>query len=306
MKMNNVYVRSKKNIYQISITRILLLLPMILYGVYKNGLFLYINKYTNLYGLFRPLIFIFGGAFIGAMVNVIYELIFNKKNNNNPTIREILFSSFHIEYGIILGCLVSINTNVLVFFLSVFGLLMVSKFFKNRVNIMCVIFITIYAIQTLVLKNFDYMNIYESNKLFEYNILDYIIGKNVGGIASTNILINLLVFVLLSVTNNTKTSIGILSMITSLFLFSVYCMFANVNIGNVFFQYGYIFIFTFVATDYVTSSYTILGMRIFGIVVGALTFAFYFVNPILAPFIAVLLTSFLNNLIDRSNKLFKK
>ena len=193
--MNNVYVRSKKNIYQISITRILLLLPMILYGVYKNGLFLYINKYTNLYGLFRPLIFIFGGAFIGAMVNVIYELIFNKKNNNNPTIREILFSSFHIEYGIILGCLVSINTNVLVFFLSVFGLLMVSKFFKNRVNIMCVIFITIYAIQTLVLQNFDYMNIYESNKLFEYNILDYIIGKNVGGIASTNILINLLVFV---------------------------------------------------------------------------------------------------------------
>lgn len=304
--MNNVYVRSKKNIYQISITRILLLLPMILYGVYKNGLFLYINKYTNLYGLFRPLIFIFGGAFIGAMVNVIYELIFNKKNNNNPTIREILFSSFHIEYGIILGCLVSINTNVLVFFLSVFGLLMVSKFFKNRVNIMCVIFITIYAIQTLVLQNFDYMNIYESNKLFEYNILDYIIGKNVGGIASTNILINLLVFVLLSVTNNTKTSIGILSMLTSLFLFSIYCMFANVNIGNVFFQYGYIFIFTFVATDYVTSSYTILGMRIFGIVVGVLTFAFYFVNPILAPFIAVLLTSFLNNLIDRSNKLFKK
>ena len=304
--MNNVYVRSKKNIYQISITRILLLLPMILYGVYKNGLFLYINKYTNLYGLFRPLIFIFGGAFIGAMVNVIYELIFNKKNNNNPTIREILFSSFHIEYGIILGCLVSINTNVLVFFLSVFGLLMVSKFFKNRVNIMCVIFITIYAIQTLVLQNFDYMNIYESNKLFEYNILDYIIGKNVGGIASTNILINLLVFVLLSVTNNTKTSIGILSMLTSLFLFSIYCMFANVNIGNVFFQYGYIFVFTFVATDYVTSSYTILGMRIFGIVVGVLTFAFYFVNPILAPFIAVLLTSFLNNLIDRSNKLFKK
>ena len=279
---------------------------MILYGVYKNGLFLYINKYTNLYGLFRPLIFIFGGAFIGAMVNVIYELIFNKKNNNNPTIREILFSSFHIEYGIILGCLVSINTNVLVFFLSVFGLLMVSKFFKNRVNIMCVIFITIYAIQTLVLQNFDYMNIYESNKLFEYNILDYIIGKNVGGIASTNILINLLVFVLLSVTNNTKTSIGILSMLTSLFLFSIYCMFANVNIGNVFFQYGYIFVFTFVATDYVTSSYTILGMRIFGIVVGVLTFAFYFVNPILAPFIAVLLTSFLNNLIDRSNKLFKK
>jgi Na+-transporting NADH:ubiquinone oxidoreductase subunit NqrB len=150
------------------------------------------------------------------------------------------------------------------------------------------------------------MNIYESNKLFEYNILDYIVGKNVGGIASTNILINLLVFILLSVTNNTKTSIGVLSMITSFLLFSLYCMIANINIGNVYFQYGYIFIFTFVATDYVTSSYTKLGMRIYGILIGTLTFGFYFINPILAPIIAVLITSFLNNLIDRANKLFKK
>jgi predicted PurR-regulated permease PerM len=47
-------------------------------------------------------------------------------------------------------------------------------------------------------------------------------------------------------------------------------------------------------------------MRIYGILIGALTFGFYFINPILAPIIAVLITSFLNNLIDRANKLFKK
>ena len=46
--MNNVYIRSKKNIFNISIVRIILLIPMILYGIYKNGIFLYINKYTNL------------------------------------------------------------------------------------------------------------------------------------------------------------------------------------------------------------------------------------------------------------------
>ena len=304
--MNNVYIRSKKSIYHISLIRILLLIPMVLYGIYKNGIFLFINKYTNVYGLFRPFIFILGGAFIGAIVNIFYEYVINKKNNKNTSLKDVLFSSFHIEYGIILGCLTSINTNMLVFFLTLVIILLLSKFMKNRVNIICVCFIIIYAIQSLLLNGFDYMNIYESNKLFEYNILDYIIGKNVGGIASTNILINLLVFILLSVTNNTKTSIGVLSMITSFLLFSLYCMIANINIGNVYFQYGYIFIFTFVATDYVTSSYTKLGMRIYGILIGALTFGFYFINPILAPIIAVLITSFLNNLIDRANKLFKK
>ena len=304
--MNNVYIRSKKSIYHISFMRILLLIPMVLYGIYKNGIFLFVNKYTNVYGLFRPFIFILGGAFIGAIINIFYEYVINKKNNTNVSLKEVLFSSFHIEYGIILGCLTSINTNMLVFFLTLVIIFLLSKFMKNRVNTICVCFIIIYAIQSLLLNGFNYMNIYESNKLFEYNILDYIIGKNVGGIACTNILINLLVFILLSVTNNTKTSIGVLSMITSFLLFSLYCMIANINIGNVYFQYGYIFIFTFVATDYVTSSYTILGMRIYGILIGILTFAFYFINPILAPILAVLITSFLNNLIDRSNKLCQK
>ena len=304
--MNNVYIRSKKNIFNISIVRIILLIPMILYGIYKNGIFLYINKYTNLYGLFRPFIFILGGAFIGAIINIIYEYIFNKKNNDKPKIKEVLFSSFHIEYGIILGCLTSINTNMLVFFLSLFIIFFLSKFLKNMVNIMCVCFIVIYAFQSLVLNGFNYMNTYETNKLFEYNILDYIIGKNVGGIASTNILISILILILLSVTNNTKTSISVLSLVTSFVLFSVYCMISNINIGNIYFQYGYVFMFIYVATDYVTSSYTVLGMRLFGIIVGILTFAFYFVNPILAPVFAILITSFLNNLIDRANKLFKK
>ena len=304
--MNNVYLRSKKSIFNISIMRILMLIPMILYGIYKNGIFLYANKYTtNILDLFRPLTFILGGALVGAMVNLLFEYAFNK-NAEKPTLKEALFSSFHIEYGIILGCLTSINTNMLVFFLTLLIIFILSKFLKNRVNTICICFIIIYAIQSLVLHDFNYMNIYETNKLFEYNILDYIIGKNVGGIAATHILLNIIIFIVLSVTNNTKTSVGVLSMLSSFILFSLYCMIANINIGNVYLQYGYIFIFTFVATDYVTSSYTILGMRIFGILVGVLTFAFYFVNPIIAPIIAILITSLLNNVCDRANKLFKK
>ena len=35
--MNNVYVRSKNSIFNISKYRILALIPLILYGIYQNG-----------------------------------------------------------------------------------------------------------------------------------------------------------------------------------------------------------------------------------------------------------------------------
>ena len=45
---NNVYVRSNRSIKNITLLRMLLLLPLIIYGVYKNGVYLFINKYTRL------------------------------------------------------------------------------------------------------------------------------------------------------------------------------------------------------------------------------------------------------------------
>ena len=53
---NNVYVRSRRSIKNISIVRICLLIPLIIYGFYKNGFYLYQHQYTNILGLFKPLI----------------------------------------------------------------------------------------------------------------------------------------------------------------------------------------------------------------------------------------------------------
>ena len=68
-----------------------------------------------------------------------------------------------------------------------------------------------------------------------------------------------------------------------------------------------LFTFTYVATDYVTSSYTPTGQVIFGVLVSVLTFGFYFINPVIAPYIAITIVSLLNNLIDRvANRLNNK
>ena len=135
---NNVYVRSKRSIKNITLLRIVLLLPLIIYGLYKNGIYLYINKYTNILGLFKPLVFILIGALIGAIVNILYEYIIKR---NKDKLIDVIFSSFHVEYGMLLGCIASLNTNLIIYSSVIFVVFIISKFLKNRINTICFIFI---------------------------------------------------------------------------------------------------------------------------------------------------------------------
>ncbi|HQC83747.1 MAG TPA: RnfABCDGE type electron transport complex subunit D [Bacilli bacterium] len=293
---NNVYVRSNRSIQTISLTRMVLLLPMIIYGIYKNGIYLYMHHYCGVMGLFKPIIIIFGGALIGALVNIIYEYIFK---HSKDSLLSILFSSFHIEYGLIIGCLMSININVYLYFIILFIGLFISKFVKNRVNIMALIFIIIYILQSKMFGGFSYINAYESSKVFSYEFMDYMIGRGVGGIATTHIILLIIALFGMYVTNNNKNHISLVSILTIILLFAFYSIYSNHPFIPLIFAYNYLFICSYVATDFVTSCYTVKGTILYGSIVGILLFGFYFLNPILAPYIAILIASVLNNLIDR-------
>jgi len=66
-------IKSDNSIKRISYMYILSLLPLILFGFYKNGISLYIKDYINIFEMFKPLFFIFIGFCIGSLVNIIYE-----------------------------------------------------------------------------------------------------------------------------------------------------------------------------------------------------------------------------------------
>ncbi len=293
---NNVYVRSKKSIASMSITRIILLIPLIIFGLYKNGVYLYLNKYTNIGGLFKPMMFIILGALIGALVNIIYEYIF-KRNKDN--IISVLFSSFHIEYGILLACITSINTNVFVFMSVVFIMLFISKILKNRINIMSITFIVIYFIQQQLFGGYTYLNAYDTSRVFSLDFMDFMIGRGYGGIATTHIILLIIALIGITVTNNNKSNISISSAITIFLLFGIYSIANHMDIGKLILNNSYMFACVYIMTDYVTSSYTKNGEIIFGVLCGLLTFGFYFINPIIAPYIAITIVSLFNNLIDR-------
>ena len=116
---NSVFVRNNKSIKTISLARMSFMFPLIIYGFYQNHL-------TNLIGLFKPLIFIFGGALIGFLVNIIYEKIIMK---NKEKIIDCAFSSFHIEYGLILGMIVSDSIAI------IFGKFLSKKVPDNIINL---------------------------------------------------------------------------------------------------------------------------------------------------------------------------
>ena len=301
---NNVYVRSHRSIKSISLLRIGLLIPLIIYGFYKNGIYLYINHYVDILGLFKPLFYILIGGLCGALVNIFYEYLFNKHKGK---FSEALFASFHIEYGILLGCLVSINTNILVFTGITFGLFLISKFIKNRINIMALIFIAIYLVQMYLTSDYSYLNAYETSRVFSLDFMDYMVGRGTGGIATTHIILLIISLLGISISNNNKVNISLSAIITMIIAFGCYSIVTKASIGSLLLTNNMIFVCAYIATDYVTSSYTLNGEIIFGILVGCLTFGFFFVNPILAPFIAVLIVSLFNNLIDRiANKLNNK
>ena len=298
---NNVYVRSRRSIKNISLVRISLLVPLIVYGFYKNGIYLYQHQYTNLFGLFKPFIFVLIGGSIGMFVNIIYEYIFNKHKGK---FIEAVFSTFHVEYGLLLGCVTSINTNIAIFSAVVFVILFISKFIKNRINIMALIFIAIYLIQVYLTKDYSYLNAYDTSRAFSLDFMDYMIGRGAGGISATHIILIIISMLGISISNNNKVNITISAIVSAALCFGTYSIITKEPIGALLLTNNIIFAYTYIATDYVTSSYTLNGEIIFGVLVGAVTFGFYFVNPILAPFLAILVVSLFNNLIDRiANKL---
>ena len=213
----------------------------------------------------------------------------------------MIFSSFHVEYAIILASLTFPTINLIVYFSTLFIIFLLSKFIKNRVNIISLIFIIIYAIST-----YYYSFEYPTSSLEKLNILDYLLGNIPGGLFSTNAIFILIAYIGLTITHNIKSNITLYSVLSYGLLSIIYSLITEVNVLELLFLNNYLFIFTFVITDSVTSCYTNSGTKVFGLLVGIITFAFYFINPILAPFISVLIVSLFNNLIDRKINILKK
>lgn len=290
-------IKNNNSIEKMCYIYLLSLLPLILFGFYKNGINLYIKGYIGIIGMLKPLLFILIGLTIGILVNIIYEKYIKKSNDN---IREIIFSSFHPIYGILVSCIISINVNILLFTIVTFIVLLISKFINNnKVNYITISGLIIFFIMNITGK-FSFLNIYESSNNFKMNAVDYLFGRGSGGIFTTNVILLIISFIILYNSKIYKKVIPIFATISFSILTCLYCIITNdiTNIMNMLFTNGILFSFVFIATEPTTSSYTKHGMVIYGSIVGILTFLLYLVQPALSSLGAILITSIFSSLID--------
>ena len=277
----STFVREETNIKKIISYLYISIIPLLIFGFYKNG----IKSYDGIY-ILHPLILDLVGFASGTLVSI----ILGKKKP---------LTSFYPFYGLLSASLVFPNTSIIVFGLICFiSLFIYKKINKNNVNIVCVI-----ALIVILISNFyetSYLNLV-INSNTNLDGLDYLLGKGSAGLNASCTLLSLASYLYLSTKAFYKREIPLYSFLTYSILMVIYLSFIG-DINSLFVRLlsnGTIFSLVFVSTMGTTSSYTKRGRICYALILGILMFILSFSFPSLAVISAIFLVSIMHKYIDK-------
>lgn len=296
--MNNKYIDSGQNIKKINLNILISLLPLILFGFYKNGIKLYYLGLENFIGMLKPLIFAISGFLIGLISSFIYDRFIKKK--------DVLFfkdslNTFYPLYGVLIASIISINTNYILFVLVTFIVLFFSKFIKNNyLNVVSLAFLIILIIMNIT-SSFTFLNVYEINAILHLEPIDYFLGMGSGGVFATCAILLILSFIILCLKNYYKKEIAIISISTYIICIFIYGLFTSdlKLILESIFSNGLLFNFIYIAPLSMFSPSTYKGKVIYSILVGIVTFLLYLIKPELASIGAIFVLSLSSKILDK-------
>ena len=277
----STFVREETNIKKIISYLYINIIPLLIFGFYKNG----IKSYDGIY-ILHPLILDLVGFASGVLVSIILE-------KKKP------LTSFYPFYGLLSASLVFPNTSIIVFGLICFiSLFIYKKINKNNVNIVCVI-----ALIVILISNFyetSYLNLV-INSNTNLDGLDYLLGKGSAGLNASCTLLSLVSYLYLSTKDFYKKEIPLYSFLIYSILMVIYLSFIG-DINSLFVRLlsnGTIFSLVFVSTMGSTSSYTKRGRICYALILGILMFILSFSFPSLAVISAIFLVSIMHKYIDK-------
>lgn len=285
---------TKKLNTRLHLMYLIALVPLIAFGLYKNGIELYQKSLLGPVNMLKPLILLFmaiSGAIIGGIVR---ESRVSKKID-----REILYKcSDDIIEAMLTASILPVATSPFILSIVIF----VFSAFLNKIkfNKICTQYLIIQVIN-IALGLDSFSNAYIDTRVLNYDGLDLFWGLGSGGVFSTSILFMIIALVFLSFNKLYKRDIvysGILS-------FLVLGIVPNMIMGHfdsifpLIFGYNILFAIIFIAPNVTTSCYTVKGQIASGILIGILTYILSFFTPYMAVIIAILISSILNKVIDR-------
>lgn len=287
--MNKVYINTKMTIDKYILRYIYGLIPLILYGIYKNGILLFNLDLINFLDIFKIIYLLI----ISIIIYIIYCLIFKKKIKINLEILNILIIPLFMPTSI----------NLLIYTTTLFiGLIInhyLSKVLKYNNTAFMILFILLFLV---IFNNYNYLNIAEATKNYSFSSLDLLFGRNTAGIASSSIIIGLLLIIYFSIFTIYKKEITLSSIISFILLIGILNNFNIINIlnGNA------ILSFILIAPDMISTPIKRNEKIIFGTIIGLISAIFtQYIDNYCGSIIAILLISIIYKLNKNMRKILK-
>lgn len=175
-----MFIHDKNNLEKQIIKFILCLIPLYLYGFYKNGILLFQKDFISFFSMFK----IFYLLLINILIYTIIHLILKKKIHFNYHFLSIFIIPLFMPY----------NINYIIYFIIItimyFIIIKKPKISINYVDL---------TIMIIYLINKDsFLNPAEINKIYSFNYFDILWGRGVGSIGTSSIIISFIIFAILS------------------------------------------------------------------------------------------------------------
>ena len=272
----------KKTTRSLVITNIIFLIPLIIYGVFKNGYLLYDRNLIPFYLIFKPIYL----TIVSIVIKFAFDLIINHRLSINYNLLYMVLVSMIMPYNI--NFIIYTITLIITYFLTT---LLESKIKFNKVCLMALIIILVNSI----FYKFTYLSPLEAKFNFAFSFFDLLMGRSIGSISSTSIFFSLLAYTLLINSYYYKKDMPLAINLTFLGLAFITYLF-NHDLSFLL-NSEIIFASIFIATLPKYSPYKVKDQVISGILIGLITFIIaLFFNDTISIYLAIFLVSLLGNL----------
>ena len=282
-------LHSKKDINYLYKYIFVALIPLIIYGIVKNGLYLS-KETTDKLVIFKPLIFLA----ISLVFGLVLDFIHTKRIKPNKYLISLL----------LLYMISSINTPIWLFIIGNILLIGLLKFDKDIINKVALAELIILLIM-YILKIYDFRNIIESSGKYIFSFMDLLIKGQVGAIASSNLILVIILFITLVSNVFYKRNIALISVTSYVITLGILSFIASDIHLSLLINSTAIFELIMISTINNYSPRTFKGEIIYSILIG-ITSALLcnFISPFVGVLISIIIFSPLHLLLD-NNKLFR-
>lgn len=277
----NVYLKSKNNENKILVKYILLLIPFLIYGFYKNGILLYKGEYVNIFYMFKPLIL--------TIISILISYLFTKYKKEE-------FISHRLYLNILSSLIVLPNTNIFIYLIIIFLVNILYTFKKVNISLITILLLIIVS---MIFSKYSFLNIYEESVNHSYSITNYLFGNGSGGISNTLFIYSILVFIYLICDFSYKKHIVVTSLTMYYILLIISFVLFKKFDYNLLLNNNLVFSFIFLNTISIFTPYTKGGCYLYGFILGLISFCFSFIDINLGVYLISLILSFTSLYFDK-------